>query len=143
MQILVHNSSGTTPGPNAPKGGSFSPKEQSIADAIKQKTGLEATPNPLEGVAGAGRQGDALIAGVKHEFKTLDPGATANTIKNVVNNSIRKGGQARNIVIDARGSGLTQEAASHGIAKALGISRGKIDNITIIGDDFFINGVAK
>ena len=76
---------------HAPNGRSFSPKEQSIADAIKQRTGLDATPNPLEGVAGAGRQVDALIAGVKHEFKTLDPGATANTIKNVVNNSIRKG----------------------------------------------------
>ena len=46
-------------------------------------------------------------------------------------------------MIDARGSGLTQEAASHGIGKALGISRGKIDNITVIGDDFFINGAAR
>ena len=126
---------------NVPKsGGSFSSaKEQRIADFIESRTGLKVIPNPAEGVAGAGRQGDAFIAGVMHEFKTLDPGATSSRIKNVVNSSIKRGGQARNIVIDARGSGLSQADAVRGLSRAAGISRGKLDNITIIGDDFFIN----
>lgn len=83
-----------------------------------------------------GRQGDRIIDGIKTEYKTLDLGATQNTVKNVVNNSIRKGGQARQIIIDARGSGLTREEAITGIEKAMGISRGKIDQLRIIGDGF-------
>ena len=75
--------------------------------------------------------------GLIHEFKTLSPGATENTIKNAVNNSIRGGGQARNIVIDARGSGLSRAGAENGAYKALGISRGLVDRITVIGDDYF------
>ena len=73
---------------------------------------------------------------LKHEFKTLDPGATAKTIKNVVNNSIRKGGQAREIIIDARLSGLTEAVSRQGTFMALGISRGLLDGVTVIGDDF-------
>lgn len=115
----------------------FSPKERAVADYL-EGFGRKVTKNPLEGAAGAGRQGDAFVDGVLHEFKTLDPGAASSTIKNVVNNSIRKGGQARNIVIDARGTGLVKDEALRGIKRALGISRGKIDNITVIGDDFFV-----
>ncbi|NJO14489.1 MAG: hypothetical protein HC877_01700 [Thioploca sp.] len=77
-----------------------------------------------------------MIDGVQTEYKTLDPGATPSTVKNVVNNSIRRGGQARQIIIDARGSGLTREEALAGIRKAMGISRGKIDQLRIIGDGF-------
>ena len=121
----------------------FSAEEQRIADYIEEATGLKATPNQLEGVVGAARQGDAFINGVKVEFKTLDPGATANTIKNVVNNSIRRGGQAREIVIDARGTGLTEAAAEQGAFKALGISRGLLDGVTIIGDDYFFRYVPR
>ncbi|ATB40045.1 hypothetical protein CYFUS_005493 [Cystobacter fuscus] len=88
-------------------------------DEYLESKGRKAEPNPLEGVEGAGRQGDRFVDGVKTEYKTLDPGASPNTVKNVVNNSIRKGGQARNIIIDARGSGLGQEEAAHGISKAM------------------------
>lgn len=112
-------------------------KERAIAEFF-EKLGKKVEKNLLEGVAGTGRQGDAFIDGIKYEFKTLDAGATANTVKNVINNSIRKGGQARNIVIDSRGSGLTRELAEHGIAKAMGISRGLVDKIIIIGDDFVL-----
>ena len=80
-----------------------------------------------------------IIDGLKHEFKTLDPGAMSNTIKNVVSSSIKRGGQARDIVIDARGSGLTQAEAIRGLGRAQGVARGMLDNITVIGDDFFIN----
>jgi hypothetical protein len=116
----------------------FSAAEQAIADYLTV-LGRKVTPNTLQGVIGAGRQGDALIDGVLHEFKTLAPGATSSTIRNVVNNSIRRGGQARNIVIDARGSGLSEADALEGATRALGISRGRIDNISIIGDGYFFN----
>lgn len=59
------------------------------------------------------------------------------TVKNVVNDSIRDGGQAREMIIDARGTGLTKEAAEKGAAKALGISRGKLDGLTMLGDGYF------
>jgi hypothetical protein len=112
-------------------------KNRSIAEYL-EALGTKVSPNPLEGVKGAGRQGDAIIDGLKHEFKTLDPGAMSNTVKNGVSASIKRGGQARNIVIDARGSGLIEAEAIRGLGRAQGISRGLLDNITIIGDDFFI-----
>jgi Contact-dependent growth inhibition CdiA C-terminal domain len=98
-------------------------------------------PNQLEGVAGAGRQGDAWVDGIKHEFKSLDPGATSETVRNSVNRSLKRGGQARNIVIDARGSGLSFAEAERGIARVRGAYAAKLDNLTIIGDDFFVNGM--
>lgn len=101
------------------------------------------TPNPLENQPGAGRQGDAIVDEVVHEFKTLEPGADSSRIKNVVNNSIRGTGQGRNIVIDARASGLTAEEANAGIARAFGIARGKLDSISIIGDNYFIQTFRK
>jgi hypothetical protein len=55
-----------------------------------------------------------------------------------VEKSINGGGQARNIVIDARGSGLSYADAQRGIFRAFGVARGKVDRITVIGDDFFI-----
>jgi uncharacterized protein (DUF2345 family) len=74
-----------------------------------ESLGRKVEKNPLEGAAGVGRQGDAFVDGVLHEFKSLEKGADSSTIRNVVNNSIKDGGQARNIVIDARGTGLSEE----------------------------------
>ena len=70
---------------------------------------------------------------------TLDPGTDSSTIRNVVNNSIKHGGQARNIIIDARGIGLSEAEALRGLESASGISRGKVENITLIGDGYFLN----
>jgi hypothetical protein len=112
------------------------PGERAIAKFLEAR-GRRVSKNLREGAPGAGRQGDAFVDDVLHEFKRLEPGAGPNTVKNSVNNSIRRGGQAREIVIDARGSGLTKEAAEQGAAKALGISRGKLDGLTIIGDGYF------
>lgn len=53
-------------------------------------------------------------------------------------NSIRRGRQARDIVINARGSGLSQAEAQHGLNKAWGIRRDKLDHITVIGDNYFL-----
>ena len=112
------------------------PAERALADYL-EGLGRTVSKNPSEGVPGAGRQGDAFVDGVLHEFKALDPGAGSGTVKNVVNNSIRDGGQAREIVIDARGSGLSRAAAESGAGRALGISRGQLDGLTILGDDYF------
>lgn len=113
------------------------PKERRIAEHL-EGLGEKVTKNPLEGTAGAGRQGDAFVNGVKTEFKTLKPGATSSTVRNVINNSIRRGGQAREVIIDARGSGLDAAAARAGIERAMGVSRGLIDRIRIIGDNYML-----
>lgn len=126
--VLVHNMCPVPP---------FSANERAIAVYL-ENLGRKVRRNPLEGLAGAGRQGDALVDGVLHEFKTLAPAATSSTIRNVVNNSIRRGGQARNLVIDARGTGLAKNEALRGIRRALDISRGKIDYVAVIGTDFFV-----
>jgi len=62
---------------------------------------------------------------------------SADAPRNSVNNSIRRGGQARNIVIDARGSGLWEVDAIAGLARLRGISSGRLDYVSVIGDDFF------
>ncbi|WP_437895737.1 RHS repeat-associated core domain-containing protein [Sorangium sp. So ce124] len=129
----------STGGTATAKGGAASftdDGERAIAEYL-EAFGRKVRKNPQEGVPGAGRQGDAYVDGVMHEFKTLDPGAGPGTVKNVANDSIRGGGQAREIIMDARGTGLTKEAAEKGAARALGISRGKLDGLTMIGDGYF------
>jgi len=116
--------------------GCFTAAEESIANYLRD-LGRTVSKNPLEGMPGAGRQADAYVDGVLHEFKTLDPGAASGRIKNVVSESLKGGGQARNLIIDARGSGLSLPEAQRGIRRALGAAPGKLDRITIIGDDYF------
>jgi hypothetical protein len=111
-------------------------KNERIDEYLRNR-GRKVEPNPLEGTNGAGRQGDRIVDGVKTEYKTLEPGATSSTVRNVVNASIRRGGQARQIVIDARGSGLTEPAAREGVARAAGIVRGLVDKLEVIGDGFY------
>lgn len=112
--------------------------ERAIAEYL-EGLGRKVAKNPLEGVQGAGRQGDAFVDGLKTEFKTINrQNPTANTLKNFVNDSLRGEGQARQIVIDVRGIGLTKDMAENGIYKALGIGRDKLDYVTVIGDEFFI-----
>ena len=116
--------------------------EKNIAQYLRNN-GRVVTENELHGIFGAGRQGDAYVDGIKTEFKTLGSGATPNTIKNDVNKSIKYGGQARNFVIDARNTSLTKEEAEQGVFKALGISRGKVDYIEVIGKDYFFGYAPK
>jgi hypothetical protein len=117
----------------------FSGQERRIATLLANE-GKNVTSLPeVEGQ----RNADATVDGVPTEFKTMEPdpskqNADSATVRNQVNNSIRKGGQARNMILDARGSGLTAEEAARGIARAWGIARGKIDSIRIIGDGFDI-----
>jgi len=116
--------------------------ERSIAQYL-EKQGRIVIANRLQGIPVAGRQGDAFVDGVKTEFKTLYEEAVPNTIKNTVNKSISGRGQARIIVIDARNTSLTKEEAEQGVFKALGISRGKVDLIEVIGNDYFFGYTPK
>ena len=83
-----------------------------------------------------------MVDGVRTEFKTPHPKAGKitdnNTIKNEISNSIKDDGQARHMIIDARGSGLTETEAWRGLARARKITGGKIDSVRIIGDGFDI-----
>lgn len=83
-----------------------------------------------------GRTADAEVDSIPTEFKSLLIGATNGTVKNLINSSIRRGGQARHIIIDARGSGLTEAEANLGLQRAKNISRGKLDSVRIVGDGF-------
>jgi hypothetical protein len=112
----------------------FSPEEKKIADMLADEGKNVTAVQPQPGQ----RTGDALVDGKPTEFKSAQPGATDATIRNEVNNSIRKGGQARDIVIDARGSGLARDAAAKGLARARNITRGRIDSVRVIGDDYDI-----
>jgi len=118
------------------------PKERSIAEYLENK-GHIVVVNKLQGVPGAGRQGDAFVDELKTEFKSLNVNATSSTIRNEVNNSISEEGQARRFVIDARGTELTKEEAERGVFRALGISRGKVDYIEVIGRDYFFGYAPK
>ncbi|MBO1352185.1 MAG: hypothetical protein EBE86_034685 [Hormoscilla sp. GUM202] len=113
----------------------FSQPEKAIAQllAIEGKTVKALSEKPDEG-----RNADAEVDGVSTEFKSLVLGATNPTVKNAINNSIRRGGQARDIIIDSRGSGLTETEAMTGLQRAKNITRGKIDSIRIIGDRYDI-----
>ncbi len=65
-------------------------------------------------------------------------GATSLTVKNQINNSIKPGGQARNIIIDAPSSGLTEYEAIRGLERAKNITIGKLDTVRIIGSNYDI-----
>jgi hypothetical protein len=116
----------------------FSPRERLIAEKL-QSEGKHVMAS-VEG-KGPGRSGDALVDGIQTEFKTPDPGANGATIKNQINNSTRRGGQARNIIIDARGSGLIEAEAMRGLARAKNITRGRIDSVRVIGYGFDITSI--
>jgi len=117
-------------------------EERNIAEYL-ENNGRLVIANELQGIPGAGRQGDAFVDGIKTEFKTLNPAAVPNTIKNDVNSSVRGKGQARRIVFDARNTSMTKEEAEQGVFKALGIARGKVDYIEVIGKDYFFGYAPK
>jgi hypothetical protein len=115
----------------------FLEEESSLARYLTRE-GRRVEPLPEDHSMGV-RQPDALVDSIPTEFKSVRPGASSSTIRNAVNDSIKGGGQARNIIIDARGSGLTLAEAQRGLLRARGIAKGKLDSIRIIGDDFDIS----
>src|SRR2546422_9151059 len=83
----------------------FNPAERRIAEVLAAEgKDVKALPESLMPYT---RSADALVAGRLTEFKSLAPGAGSGTMRNTINQSIKGGGQARDIIIDARSSGLT------------------------------------
>lgn len=89
------------------------------------------------------RKFDALINRGRHhvdprtEFKQIrrtdDP---ASTVVNAARRSMGHGGQARNLIIDARGSGLSRANADAAVTDIRRNSGGRLDYLRIVGDDF-------
>ncbi len=82
------------------------------------------------------REGDTFIHGSRTELKHPKPGAVAKTLKNEIDKAIKGQSQGRNIIIDARRSGLTEAAADAGVELAARYTRGKVDYVRVIGIGF-------
>lgn len=113
----------------------FSPAERRTAEYIA--SGGPAVVSVSEGYGVQGRTPDARVDAVAVEFKSLDPGASDRTVKAALNSAK---GQARHAVIDARGSGLTEDEGQRGIRRFFATPYGtRMDAVLIIGDDFSID----
>ncbi|MEU5609204.1 hypothetical protein AB0H03_10815 [Streptomyces sparsogenes] len=112
----------------------FSPKERRIAETL-QSEGKNVKALKESAVDGV-KTPDALVDGVPTEFKTLQPGAAPNAVKNTLNTAKK---QSRDAVVDARGSGLDEGGAREGMGKFLRNNPpGRMSSIRIIGDGFDI-----
>lgn len=116
----------------------FSGPERRIAEKLKQE-GSDVKAVPRSDTA---RSPDGIVNGKRTEFKSMEPEpgttATSATVKNQISASVKRGGQARDMILDARGSGLTEAEARRGLARA--VPRGKLDSVRIIGDGFDVTG---
>ena len=111
----------------------FDDRERRLADHLAEP-GLAVVAR-FEDSALAVKKADADVEGIATEFKSLtSTEATDNTVLNALNRGKR---QSPHVVIDARGSGLTEPAAQHGIARFFGTPHGhKLDTVRIVGDAF-------
>jgi hypothetical protein len=113
----------------------FSSAERRIAEHLAAH-GVAVVSVP-EGFGVHGRTPDSRVDNVPVEFKSLDPGASDRTVKAALNSAK---GQARHAVIDARGSGLTEDKADSGIRRFRGTPHGdRLDAVLIVGDDYIID----
>ncbi|HEV2375998.1 MAG TPA: hypothetical protein VGS19_27995 [Streptosporangiaceae bacterium] len=113
----------------------FQPAERAIADAL---AGRGAVVTALaEDHSLRCRQPDALVDDRVTEFKSVRPGATDATIKNQL---LAARGQAPNVVVDARGSGLGEDGAALGLRRFLSSPWGRdhYETILILGDGYVI-----
>jgi len=113
----------------------FLPGERRVAEYLARTDGVAVVAFP-EDHRSRDRQHDADVDGKPAEFKNLDSGADHGTVKNSLRKSI---GQAPDVVVDGRDSGLSRDNAERGLRRYLGTPWSfKIDSIRIIGDDFDI-----
>jgi Contact-dependent growth inhibition CdiA C-terminal domain len=113
----------------------FSPAERRIAEHLAVNGA--AVVSVSEGFGVCGRTPDSRVDNVPVEFKSLDQGASDRTVKAALNSAK---GQARHAVIDARGSGLTEDEADNGIRRFRGTPHGdRLDAVLIVGDDYIID----
>lgn len=116
----------------------FSQQERRIAELLIAE-GWNVKAQPMQSL---GRNPDATVMDLATneqlivEFKSLRSGADNSTVKNDVSKSLRSGGQARHVVIDARLSGLTSVEAERAMRRISNITLGRLESLRIIGDDF-------
>jgi Contact-dependent growth inhibition CdiA C-terminal domain len=107
--------------------GSFSPEEESIADALEAE-GYEV--QPLEVIQGQ-KNPDALVNGVKTEFKTVTV-AGPNKLKNQIQDGLK---QAPNVVVDTRGTAITKAQAMQQIQRVEGNTGSVQGRVTILTNE--------
>jgi RHS repeat-associated protein len=107
--------------------GSFSPEEESIADALEAE-GYEVTP--LEVIQGQ-KNPDALVNGVRTEFKTVTV-AGPNTLKNQIQDGLK---QAPNVVVDARSTSISAAQAMQQIRMVEGNMGSVQGRVTILTNE--------
>jgi hypothetical protein len=110
----------------------FQPRERRLADHLAGEGHAVVAVHDHYGREG--RKPDAAVDGVPTEFKCLDPGASDRTVEAALTSAR---GQAREAVIDGRGSGITSEDADRGMRRFLGAPYAEgLNAIRIIGDDY-------
>jgi Contact-dependent growth inhibition CdiA C-terminal domain len=108
------------------------PRERLLADHLAGEG--HAVVAVHDGYGREGRKPDAAVDGVLTEFKCLDPGASDRTVKAALTSAK---GQARDVLIDGRDSGLTSDDAGRGVRRFLGAPYADgMNAIRIIGDDY-------
>jgi hypothetical protein len=113
----------------------FQPRERRLADFLASEGRSVVAIH--DGYGRDGRKPDAAVDGVWTEFKSLDPGASDRTVKAALTSAK---GQARDVAIDGRESGLGRAEAEQGMRRFLGTPHAnRLDAIRIVGDDFDLN----
>ncbi len=126
----------------------FSNEEKLTAETL-QKEGYTVESLPESNVESV-RSPDSLVTDpltgkqLKVEFKNLKsnpekPIADSRNILSLLNDSLDGQGQARHLIFNSKGSGLTPDEALRAFRRINGITRGKIDSVRIIGDGFDIS----
>ncbi|WP_052745366.1 hypothetical protein [Streptomyces sp. WM6386] len=112
----------------------FSPKERRIAEYLEAEG--KHVKSVKESTVEGEKRPDSLVDGVPTEFKTLDPKASPNAIKNTLNTAKK---QARDAVVDARPSELGETEARQSLERFLRNNPpGRMNSIRIIGNGYTI-----
>jgi hypothetical protein len=126
---------------------SFLPSEKPTAEILKgEGYDVKALPVSNEG----GRNSDSLVTDLQTgeqtrvEFKALEgkengESSDSNSVRNSVRRSLDRNGQARHIIFNASGSGLSQEEALRSFRRVGGIEDGRLDSLRILGDGFDVS----
>jgi hypothetical protein len=111
------------------------PWEELAVAAILVAEGHHVRAWPERG--GRGRRPDFEVCGIKTELKTLDHGATAQTVAN----AMRRGqAQGEVVIVNAAGSGLSRRQAEAGVHRFAGSGRlGRVSEVRVLGAGFSLS----
>jgi hypothetical protein len=126
---------------------SFLSNEKPTAELLKSE-GYDVKALPVSAV---GRSADSLVTDLQTgqqtrvEFKILEglkvngEPSDSRSVLSSVQDSLDDGGQARHIIFNATGSGLTQEEALRSFRRVGGVQDGRLDSLRIAGDGFDVS----